>query len=105
MDKVDRPLIPILQEAEEMSRKRSGNGRSRAATTSAVTNAAQGLGPDDRRELVRRTAYFLSERHGFDPARDLENWLEAERQVAASLASEGARSQASRKAEEAQTEA
>ena len=64
---------------------RSGNGRTKAAKAFAVTSARGALSPDDRGELVRQTAYFLSERHGFDPRWDIENWLEAERQVDAGL--------------------
>jgi DUF2934 family protein len=75
----------ILQEAE-MWRKRSGKDRMKVANASAVTSA---LSPDDRGELVRQTAYFLSERRGFDPHRDIENWLEAERQVDAGLVGPG----------------
>ena len=70
---------------------RSGNGRTKVAEASAITSARRtgrrALSLDDRRELVRRTAYFLSERRGFDASRDIENWLEAERQVDAGLAS------------------
>jgi DUF2934 family protein len=64
---------------------RSGNGRTKTTEVSAIPSARRTgrrtLSPDDRRELVRQTAYFLSERRGFDPSRDIENWLEAERQV------------------------
>jgi Protein of unknown function (DUF2934) len=69
-----------------MWRKRNGKDRTKAANASAVTSA---LSPDDRGELVRQTAYFLSERRGFDPRRDIENWLEAERQVDAGLVGPG----------------
>jgi hypothetical protein len=82
-----------------MSSRRSGNGR-----TEAPRSGRQALSPDDRRELVQRTAYFLSERHGFDPARDLENWLEAERQVDAAVASQRSRSRMRRKADAERTE-
>ena len=72
---------------------RSGNGRTKAAEASAITRAERTerrtLSPDGRRELVRQTAYFLSERRGFDPTRDIENWLEAERQVDAGPARPG----------------
>jgi Protein of unknown function (DUF2934) len=64
---------------------RSGKGRTKAAEASAIPRARRTgrrtLSPEDRRELVRQTAYFLSECRGFDPSRDIENWLEAERQV------------------------
>jgi hypothetical protein len=55
------------------------------ASPSAVATPDRGPSPDHRGELVRQTAYFLSERRGFDPRWDLENWLEAERQVDAGL--------------------
>ena len=68
---------------------RRGKGKTKAAEASAITSARRAgcrtLSPDDRRELVRQTAYFLSERRGFDPSRDIENWLEAEQQVDAGL--------------------
>ena len=67
----------------------SGNGRTKRATASAPTGARRGRrppGPEHRRELIERTAYFLSERRGFDPRWDVENWLEAERQVDAGFA-------------------
>ena len=68
---------------------RRGKGKTKAAEAYAITSARRTgrrtLSPDDRRELVRQTAYFLSERHGFDPSRDIENWLEAEQQVDAGL--------------------
>jgi hypothetical protein len=70
-----------------MSEKRRGKGRTQVAKASAITRARRPLSPDERGELVQRTAYFLSERRGFDPRWDVEDWLEAERQVDAGLMS------------------
>jgi hypothetical protein len=81
---------------------RSGNGRTKAAEASATgarRTEPRAPSPDDRRELIRRTAYFLSERCGFDPSRDIENWLEAERQVDAGLARPGSRARTYRKSD------
>jgi hypothetical protein len=80
-----------------MSEKRSGKGRTKAANVSAIAGARRALSPDDRGELVRQTAYFLSERRGFDPRWDIENWLEAERQVDAGLVGPDSRVRTHRK--------
>ena len=76
-----------------MWKKRSRG--TKAAKGSEVTSA---LSPDDRGELLRRTAYFLSEQRGFDPRWDVENWLEAERQVDAGLVGPDSRVRTQRKA-------
>ena len=80
-----------------MWEKRSGKGRTKAANAPGITSARRALSPDDRGELVRQTAYFLSERRGFDPCWDIENWLEAERQVDAGLVGPGSRVRTHRK--------
>jgi hypothetical protein len=85
-----------------MGRSKGKPGTAGAAA-SAPRTGQRAHGPDDRRELVRLAAYFLSERHGFDPSRDVENWLEAERQVDAALTSPAPRSRTRRKAEAQRT--
>jgi hypothetical protein len=77
-------------------KKRSS--RTKAVSTGAGSRARSAATPDDRGELVRRTAYFLSERRGFDPRLDVENWLEAERQVDAGLVGQDSRGRTHRKA-------
>ena len=34
-----------------------------------------------RRDMVQQAAYFRSESRGFQPGRELEDWLEAEREI------------------------
>jgi len=43
-----------------------------------------------REEMIRTAAYLLAERRGFGPGRDLDDWLEAERQVDRTMANRGA---------------
>ena len=46
-----------------------------------------GLSPDSSayRELVAIAAYYRAERRGFAPGGEIEDWLDAEREVAAQL--------------------
>ena len=46
-----------------------------------LTNAIIGIPYNERRNLVAKLAYQLSEKRGFNPAYDVENWLNAESEV------------------------
>jgi hypothetical protein len=67
--------------------KSSGTGRRDAAETVAVHAGEQpgpSPGPVDPEERTRRVAlaaYFRAQQRGFAPGCELEDWLEAERQV------------------------
>ncbi|MDH5300985.1 MAG: DUF2934 domain-containing protein [Gammaproteobacteria bacterium] len=39
------------------------------------------LTQEERQQMIAETAYYIAEQHGFEPGRDQQNWLEAERQV------------------------
>lgn len=36
---------------------------------------------DQKVDLISEAAYFLAERHGFEPGASMDDWLEAERQI------------------------
>ncbi len=57
----------------ETSRKK-GNGRERM-------RADPPAAPAPIQERVARRAYELFERRGYEPGRDMDDWLEAERQI------------------------
>ncbi|WP_237071800.1 DUF2934 domain-containing protein [Mizugakiibacter sediminis] len=40
---------------------------------------------ETRHAMIALAAYFRAERRGFAPGRELDDWLEAEREVAAML--------------------
>ena len=44
------------------------------------------IDPEQRRAMVADAAYFYAEHRGFEPGYELEDWLAAEDQVAATLA-------------------
>ena len=36
---------------------------------------------EQRRHLIEETAYYMAEQRGFTPGHEMEDWLEAERQI------------------------
>jgi hypothetical protein len=44
---------------------------------------------EDRNACIAAAAFFIAERRGFTPGHELDDWLEAEREVDARLCSEG----------------
>lgn len=74
---------------ESTTRTRRATGRtghrpatkSRAAASQAPGAAQQAQTPDDRWQLIEVRAYLLAESRGFEPGRELDDWLQAEREV------------------------
>lgn len=61
---------------------RSGKSASRTGT-GADTARVKGVGstPTERGRLIAEAAYYIAERRGFSPGSELEDWLQAEREV------------------------
>jgi hypothetical protein len=57
----------------------------RAAPTRSRKTAAVHLDGDARRAVIERLAYFRAEQRGFAQGGELDDWLEAEREVARML--------------------
>ena len=53
---------------------------------SIVTHSATFIEPHNRQAMIQDAAYFRAERRGFDPGHELDDWLEAEREIDAALA-------------------
>lgn len=45
------------------------------------------LSTEERLDMVAMAAYFIAEKHGFDPNRASQDWAEAEQQIEAMLMS------------------
>ena len=54
------------------------------AAVKSVASVAS-VSAEERARMVSLAAYFRSQKRGFDPGRDLEDWLEAEAEVNATL--------------------
>lgn len=55
----------------------------RASRTGADTAPLEGVGatPTERDRLIAEAAYYIAEGRGFSPGNELNDWLEAEREV------------------------
>ena len=56
---------------------------SRKQTKARDPSAAPAAGMQDHGQLIALAAYFKAEARGFEPGHELEDWLAAERELAA----------------------
>jgi hypothetical protein len=47
------------------------------------------LDPNARQQMVAEAAYYLAERRQFESGQDMDDWLEAERQIETAIAGQG----------------
>ena len=52
-----------------------------AATQTTATASHGGLDASSRRGMIAEAAYYLAEKRGFAPGRELEDWSEAESRI------------------------
>jgi hypothetical protein len=70
--------------AKPVTRKKSATARP------AKPAAVPALSPEQRQELIAKTAYYLAEKRGFEGGDPAVDWFEAEAQVDAILAQRAA---------------
>jgi len=51
------------------------------STKTAPTPPSTPVSPEQRRCYVEVAAYYIAERHGFTPGRELEDWAAAEAEI------------------------
>jgi hypothetical protein len=69
------------------------------ATSYPVEQPSERIDLDERRERIARAAYFRAERRNFQGDAELDDWLEAEREIDSAAAAGGIQSEASHLAE------
>jgi hypothetical protein len=52
-----------------------------APAKSAAKKKATPISPDQRNHYVEIAAYYIAERHGFTPGREIADWAEAEAEI------------------------
>ena len=56
-------------------------GAAEAPVTPTAVAASQAIEPEQRQAMICSAAYFLSERRGFGPGHELDDWLAAEEEI------------------------
>ena len=73
-----KPPLPVAPDA--------GNAEAGFASRPAESVAqSRMIDPDARQMMIAEAAYFLARRRGFAPGGELQDWLDAEAQIEASL--------------------
>ncbi len=70
--------MPVRRDA------RQSTAKSKARKASKLSSNAESV---PRHEAIAMAAYFLSEQRGFEPGHELDDWIEAEMQVDATIES------------------
>lgn len=89
---VDSGVTPALEAASatQVAAESNGNGDAAKKTVRkkisakpeiVKTETRANLLPINMEDEIRRLAYLLSERRGFDPGHEAEDWIAAEREV------------------------
>lgn len=75
--KTGRPHAP----ASTAGRRLAGS-KTKADNTPEAKADATPVEPADRYQLIAEAAYFIAQRRGFAPGSELEDWIQAEAEVA-----------------------
>jgi uncharacterized membrane-anchored protein len=67
--------------AAKKAEKQLKKARQESKAAEGQKASASSPSVEQRRQMIATAAYFIAEKHGFDPAREDENWREAEVQI------------------------
>lgn len=74
---------PVITAKKPRARKRAVETVSEGTTTEALVTAAPSV--DEIQGMIATAAYYLAAERNFTPGRELDDWLEAERRIHATL--------------------
>jgi hypothetical protein len=76
--------VASTQAAAAAKPKKSRSRKTQAAEATAPALTAMPT-PEEIKEMIAKAAYFLAEERNFSPGHELDDWLEAERRIHATL--------------------
>ncbi|MCU7891133.1 MAG: DUF2934 domain-containing protein [Candidatus Thiodiazotropha sp. (ex Ustalcina ferruginea)] len=76
-DKAGRKKEKIIEKQNKKREKKTKKLKQKAST----------ITPEQRLDMIATAAYYIAEKHGFDPLRATQDWEDAEQQIDAILKS------------------
>jgi hypothetical protein len=75
-DKAEKSKKPKVKKKKSKQTKKQKKDR-----TKATQSKTSPVDPQQRNEMIAEAAYFIAEKHGFDPTRAAQDWQEAVGQI------------------------
>ncbi|AOV17147.1 hypothetical protein BJI67_08815 [Acidihalobacter aeolianus] len=76
---------PAKAASTATAKAKSAAPKTAAPRTRKPKTATIQVTPEQRYRMISEAAFYIAEKHGFDPSRSLDDWLEAETLIDAEL--------------------
>ena len=81
MGKKTKKASSLAEEDNKKKKKKKKKAKLLKAGKKQLSAKTSAIDPAERHEMVATAAYYLAEKHGFDPQMSLEDWQQAEREI------------------------
>lgn len=85
MGKKDKKMKDDLEIKHKKKRPKKDKPSKSKARETMTTNYSNPVDPTLRYQMIETAAYYIAERHGFDPSKAVEDWTQAEQEIDAYL--------------------
>jgi hypothetical protein len=77
-----------LEDKDKKKRKKATAKNLKSSESQPKEDTPAAIGPDQRYKMIATAAYYIAEKHGFDPRRSAEDWALAEEEIDTRLRSQ-----------------
>jgi hypothetical protein len=87
MGKTTKKVKGALEDKGRKKQKKASTKKLKSSESRPKDNAIA-IDPGQRYKMIATAAYYIAEKHGFDPRRSAEDWALAEEEIDARLSSQ-----------------
>ena len=81
MGKKAKKASSLAEEESKKKKKEKKSAKALKAGKKQLSSKPTPLDPAERHEMIATAAYYLAEKHGFDPQMSQQDWQQAEREI------------------------